>query len=52
MLLWTGDPKVYRPRFLPSRCRPVERRVSPWFWIGFGAFLWAVTGVILRSLIP
>lgn len=55
MLIWTGDPKVYRPHFLPSRCRGLAARplirISPWFWVGFGAFLWAVTTVILRSLI-
>ena len=49
MLIWGDDPKPYRPRFLPSRCKPVHRSQS-WWLLALWAFLWTVTTVIIRSV--
>lgn len=52
-LIWTGPPPHYRRVFMPSRCKPVKPvyRCPGWLYIATWAFLWAVTTVILRSLL-
>lgn len=43
MLIWTGEPHVYRPRFQPSRCKPVTSYRCP-------RFLWRAVWTLYIAL--
>lgn len=48
-ILWSPEPRFYRPRFLPSRCRAIEYRPPVWLWIAVATF-WIV--IALAAAIP